>query len=275
MSFYLHLKNKGLAASTIKVFVVWQTSFEAWAKSYGKPPKVLETSDLLHYLESEKGNIQTQSMQLLLKRISYYYKYLGVANPLEEFKLTANKQVRHRVYLKSEELVKLEVLHRFNSRIELESKVLLSVLVYQGLATKELPTLTIKSVNLSTGSLDLVNRSIPLVVAQVALLQAYIANKEQNSLLFKYEKAEKKHYKYDHLKAQIRLNLKRSSLNIKFKNLGQLRASRIALWIKSEGILQAQYYAGHRHLSSTQAYEIEDLSQLRAGLVKAHPMFKK
>ena len=275
MSFTLHLKKKGLALSTIKVFVVWQLSFEAWAKRYGKCPEALNTGDLLEYLESEKGNLQVQSMQLLLKRISYYYSYLGVSNPLEDFKLSTKKQAKSRDYLKLEELIKLEELHRLNARIELESKVLLSILVYQGLATKELPSLRMRSVNLSTGSLDLVNRSIPLVVAQIALLQVYIADKEQNSPLFKYANGARKHYKYDHLKAQIRLNLQRSGLNIKFKNLGQLRASRIALWIKREGILQAQYYAGHRHLSSTQAYEIEDLSQLRSSLIKAHPMYKK
>ena len=57
-----------------------------------------------------------------------------------------------------------------------------------------------------------------------------------------------------------------------FKETKQLRASRLALWLRRYGLREVQHMAGHRYVSSTERYQATDLRRLQASLVKHHPL---
>ena len=51
----------------------------------------------------------------------------------------------------------------------------------------------------------------------------------------------------------------------------QIRQSVIALWLKTEDVRKVQYKAGHRYVSSTETYLINDLEDLQEDINKYHP----
>ena len=60
--------------------------------------------------------------------------------------------------------------------------------------------------------------------------------------------------------------------NEKIKDAQQIRSSVIINWLKQYNIRQAQYMAGHRHISSTEKYKQEDLQDLQTQLNLFHPL---
>ena len=55
-------------------------------------------------------------------------------------------------------------------------------------------------------------------------------------------------------------------------SLKQIRASVITNWLKHYNLRQVQIMAGHRYVSSTEAYQTNDLEDLRSGIEKYHPL---
>ena len=60
-------------------------------------------------------------------------------------------------------------------------------------------------------------------------------------------------------------------INQKINNASQLRASMIIHWIKVHGKRQAQYMAGHKYISSTEKFELQEIDSLTDTLLKHHP----
>jgi integrase/recombinase XerD len=52
----------------------------------------------------------------------------------------------------------------------------------------------------------------------------------------------------------------------------QIRASVITYWLKSHNLREVQYMAGHKYVSSTERYQINNLEELKKNLEKYHPL---
>ena len=55
-------------------------------------------------------------------------------------------------------------------------------------------------------------------------------------------------------------------------NAKQIRASVIVKWLKQYNLRQVQYLAGHRYISSTEAYRINEMEGLTEEVNKFHPL---
>ena len=60
--------------------------------------------------------------------------------------------------------------------------------------------------------------------------------------------------------------------NKQVKNIKQIRASVITCWLKNYNLREVQYFAGHRYVSSTESYLINDLEDLKEDINKYHPI---
>ena len=58
----------------------------------------------------------------------------------------------------------------------------------------------------------------------------------------------------------------------KFINFKQVRTSVITHWLKQYNLRQVQYMAGHRYVSSTERYKINDLDDLKEDISKYYPL---
>lgn len=61
-------------------------------------------------------------------------------------------------------------------------------------------------------------------------------------------------------------------INHKVTSAKQIRASVITHWLKIYNLRQVQYMAGHRFVSSTEGYLINDLDDLQEEITKYHPI---
>ena len=56
------------------------------------------------------------------------------------------------------------------------------------------------------------------------------------------------------------------------KNAQQIRQSVITHWLKTNNLREVQYMAGHRWVSSTERYQLNNLEGLKAQVDKYHPL---
>jgi integrase/recombinase XerD len=68
------------------------------------------------------------------------------------------------------------------------------------------------------------------------------------------------------------LLLKLRKQNKTVKNTKQLRASVIVKWLRQHNLRQVQYLAGHRYISSTEAYQQNEMEGLTEEVNKFHPL---
>jgi integrase/recombinase XerD len=61
-------------------------------------------------------------------------------------------------------------------------------------------------------------------------------------------------------------------LNPGIKNPKQIRSSVIVYWLRNYNLRQVQYMVGHKYVSSTERYLLNDLEGLKKGLEKFHPL---
>jgi site-specific recombinase XerD len=52
----------------------------------------------------------------------------------------------------------------------------------------------------------------------------------------------------------------------------QIRASVIVHWLKNHNLWQVQYMAGHKYVSGTERYHLNNLDELQSKLEKLHPL---
>ncbi|WP_052600288.1 site-specific integrase [Aureispira sp. CCB-QB1] len=295
MSFKNYLINLKLSSSTINRYLSFEKELLTYflsderselgavvpvaQKKRAKKLKALNYNDLLSYFNTKKSNnLKRSTLVHLLNRIQHYYDYLGVENPLKDFRLKGSEKPSSMVFLSPAQLKQIAVCYHQNKRLSLWSKVGISLLIYQGLSTHELPLLRVEHLNLEQGEIRipksvLNSRILPLEAAQILNLMQLIGDKKNNDLLLDYQSSSHGQNRHLHWKDQIKRELKKHTIRLPFTNLQQLRASRIAHWIKELGILHAQYLAGHQHLSSTQNYQSQDHEQLRASFEQIHPLF--
>ena len=280
MSLEKYLKNEGYSPSTIERHLAFEKELIFYFSIERKKIKDLTSKDLLSFIE-EKNNQQLKrnSLQNILSRIQKYYDYLGIENPIEGLQLKGKKAAEKALYLTEKQLDIIYQSYLKNPRLSLVSKVVLGLLIYQGLATFELPLLLTKNLDFKTASIQinpsrLSPRNLELKATQIYYLQALLEQRKGEKKLLDYKNSRHLQNRHTHWKSQVKRELRKQKTSIAFQNLGQLRASRISIWIQQKGILEAQYLAGHQSLSATQKYQIQDLQQLRSALQSLHPDFQ-
>ncbi len=195
--------------------------------------------------------------------------------------------------------VKQEVIHNILTSDELEdlyysyqtqignplarkrNKIMLGLLVYQGLTTSNLQKLQVENIQLYKGKLDVLGtkksngRLLEIKPWQLMELMEYLGevrpkileqtNKETEQLFLPLGTS----FKLQNSLAKITKELK--AINHKFIDVKQIRTSVIVNWLKQHNLRKVQYLAGHRYISSTERYQQDDLESLHKTINTFHP----
>jgi len=140
--------------------------------------------------------------------------------------------------------------------------------LFQGLHIGELDKLNRNDINLSNSTIYIPStarsnsRVLELNQKQIIPFYEYLSktDKHQNQKLFQ-NNIQKGFYL---LLAELK------AINPIIQNLQHIRASVLINWIKNDGKRKAQYKIGHRYVSSTQNYEIQDTSELSELMERTH-----
>jgi integrase/recombinase XerD len=264
MSFERYLIGQGYTAKTVKRYRSWEREFKRYFKN--QQLEQLTYNELLSYFrEKQEQGLTRSTLVHILARIKRYYAYLGVDNPLENFRLRGYQEIKQQRYLSGETL---EDLMSKSQALTTWQQVLVSLLVYQGLAVEELAQLRIQDINLQSSVINvpasnLAARQLDLQARQLLPLIGYTQGKAPLSKLFpKLGKKRVSSY-YPTIRKQLGHSFEPSTI----------RRSRIRLWIEEAGLLAAQYRAGHRSIVTTQDYQRAESEVLRSLFENLHPLF--
>jgi integrase/recombinase XerD len=300
--FGAYLEKQSYRANTIGQFKNYTAFFLNWQQGH-KLDKV-SYNDLLIYIDycREKGD-STRLIDRKLASIRKYYEYLqskgqALKNPAAGLFLKGKRTSVPNNLLDKKELQELYNHYQPYDLRTTRNKIILSLLINQGVTTGELHKLEPRHVKLRSGKIEIPGskhsnaRVLELEAIQVIELQEYlnlarpaILEAIRKTPIWSGRKAGKPDFKRLENQLIISVNgsisIKNSQhhlikalqkINPKIKSCGQIRQSVIAEWLKHEDVRNVQYKAGHRYVSTTERYQAGNLEDLQEALNIHHPL---
>jgi integrase/recombinase XerD len=301
-NFEHYLKEEGMKPSTIAQHCSHVIGFKVWMKEESLAITEVSYSELLDYADQlQKEGSSTGHVNRVLLSVRYYFSWLqkeirGMHNPAVGIRLKgAVRGIPHGLLEKAE----LEALYAGYVVKDLRTqrnKVILSLLVYQGLTVEDLQQLEADHIKLKEGKICVPagsssnSRVLKLEAAQIMELHEYI-HITRPAILTERNRG-KSGRKPDQLKPSdqigqlfisvngceqiknslLHLGYVLKNINPKYKNAGHIRQSVITEWLKEKDLRRVQYMAGHRYVSSTERYQTSNLEDLKDALKKHHPL---
>ena len=161
------------------------------------------------------------------------------------------------------------------------NKVILSLLIYQGLRVEEISALELQDLQLREGKITIharrrtAARIMKLESHQVYELMDYIheirrqfieVHGTTDRLFIQWKKGENFYGITQMMLTHLR------KINSRIKNFDQIRASVITAWLKQYDLRKVQYLAGHKYVSSTEEYKANNIDELQDDVTKYHPL---
>lgn len=297
-----YLQNLGYALDTIRTETNYTAFFLAWLEEVQTPQAETTYNDLLCFIEQCTALGDSRSLiNRKLSAIRKYYNYLlreGVVtkNPASGLFVKNKGERIPSNLLTGEELTELYENYPVVDLRTQRNKVMVGLLVYQGVTRQELERLEVIHVKLTTGKIEIPgskhssSRVLKLESTQILPLSQYITHTRNEILKGNgcYGLGRKPIAKGDQ-NEPIRLfismygveDIKNSFLHLiralrgqnpKLINAQQIRQSVITLWLRTKDLRTTQYMAGHRYVSSTERYQINHLEDLQDALDQFHPL---
>ena len=290
--FIKYLLQKGYSIKSGERYLKDIERYKKWLVKENITEEAVSYNDITHYIQSKKGKVKQITIQTILASLKQYYNYLQELGFVAE-NPTLNVQIKG---------IKRKVLHNILSKQELEkiyfdyknleseslskkrNEIIVSLLVYQGLTTNDLQSLTTKDVKLREGKIFIKGsrksneRTLKLESHQILDFMEYTLQVRQAILKKKRNKCQSDTLfvtQGSSLKLQNvmqKLMKKLHKQNKQVESVKQLRASVITGWLKNYNLREVQYFAGHRYVSSTESYLINDLEDLKEDINKYHPI---
>ena len=287
-SFEDYLKSKGFASKSIVNRLKIIGLYEHWVKLENLEIEQISYNDLLLFQKySQQQGRSQKTINQYVTVIRHYYDYL-----IEQGKVASNpalnvevKGIKRKVLYHILEPAELHQLYNQfvdDSLKGSRDKIMLGLLVYQGLQTSELAKLTTEHIKLREGkidvpgSLNINGRMMQLEAHQVMDMYDYVLQIRPKILEQSGQETEKLLVspsggtEVSNFMSRMIKKLKR--INPSVKNAQQIRASVITKWLKTKNLRETQYLAGHRYISSTESYQQNELEGLKEEINLYHPL---
>lgn len=284
MNFTAYLQQKKLSASTVKAYTRRSDYFLAWLQQEDNSLENFTYNDVLdfmRYCTDEKKS--KRNIHALLGTVRHYSNYLILQgkrndNPAAGIFIKGLSRKLPINLLSVEEMEELFKQYSIQLNVDSSKKIMLGLMVYQGLMGGELMRIESQHIKIKEGKIFIKGtkrsneRLLDLQALQITELQNYLnANKFKEGALFieviKKEVSERNinnriQYMFNQLK----------QLNPKVISAKQIRSSVITEWLRKNNLRQVQYMAGHKYVSSTERYQTNNLDDLQNELQQHHPM---
>ena len=288
MNFEKYLQKQQFTLNTIQSYTRTAQKLIEWFKSEGLTPEEVRYVDMLtfiRYATSQGHSKRHINGQLAVAR--HYFNYLIKAGKVKDnvaenlFVKGVSRRLPHDI-LTSEELESLYENYPEDALTGKRNKVMLGILIYQGVNSSEIAKLEVEHIDLKKGKLYIPggkrsnSRELPLAAHQILELQSYITQTRPLLLEFTEKKSEKlftsfgASEKLNNTLTGLIKNLQKYSPEV--KSIKQIRMSVITHWLDHFNLREVQYMAGHRYVSSTERYLLTSLDDLQNDLNQYHPL---
>ena len=266
--------------------------FKHWCKQNNTTAIEIDYKTCLKYIQhlTQKA-ITKKTINHRLRSIKIYFNYLidqeyRLDNPIETTTIKGEKRTLNYNLLEAEELEDLyysfethtyqEDYHQYTLK---RVKVIIGLIVYQGLNTTDLSHLKLEHLQLSKGKIYIPStkrsnaRELELKPWQIMEFIDYINEVRptiQNKIKNQREQLFNTNARFNSIVYHLFKKLKK--YNQKVENIKQIRASVITNWLGQYNLRKVQYLAGHRYISSTERYLQDDLENLHEIVNNFHPI---
>jgi integrase/recombinase XerD len=284
MTFEQYLQDKRYSAATINRYRLDEKIFTDWLhleQLTGEEATYNDVIAFMRHLQQKGKSKKTIHGQLNILR--HYFAYLTLEGKRQD-NPAAGVYVRGIVrklpgnLLPMDELEELYRRYQVQLNVDPAKKIMLGLLVYQGLQTEEITRLEAGHIHLREGKLFVKGTShsnerwLPLQAHQVVELQQYLAANRFKEGVF-LARPVRKDASVRNISNRMRhMTRQLQKLNPKIINVNQIRSSVITFWLKQYNLRQVQYMAGHKYVSSTERYQTVHSDDLQSELQKHHPM---
>lgn len=286
-SFTDYLKTRGHTPRTITSFNRVATIFLNWQKKQQISVEQIRYQDILLFMKHCQKQVSQRTVQLYLNVIRHFYDHQieqgkTEVNPVTGIKVQGVKRKALYHIFRPEELHAIYNSYQDESLKGKRNKIMLSLLVYQGVKTEELIKMEVQDVKLRDGKIEIPGgnkserRLLQLESHQVLEFYDYVNNTRKEILTQSGQKTDKLFVgmeggnSLDGCVFRLMFWLKKKNKLI--VNAKQLRASVIVKWLKMYNLRKVQYMAGHRYISSTESYQQSEMEGLTEEVNKFHPL---
>lgn len=299
---------KGYSKTSIQTIIRAVVYFMAWAEKENIND-ITQTShnDIIAYIQYY--NIKGTGKKTIAHYIMHVKKYfdwlmteeLVTDNPCSNIKIKGIKRkVLHEILpieeleqlynnysiviiVQKSETLKIPPPQQMQNLARRRNKIIVGLLIYQGVRAEEVAKLQLQDVKLREGKIFMAgarrsnDRTLPLESHQVFELLDYINDTRKQILQYRNFTTPTQELflnlgessRKNNLFAVLLTHLKQ--MNGKVKTLEQIRASVIVHWLKLYNLRKVQVMAGHRYISSTENYKANNLDDLKEDIKNYHP----
>lgn len=284
-SFESWLRNNNYSKSTTRQKSNYTGLFLTWLASENLPEEEVVYKDMLSFIDyCNLESLSKKQINTILLAIRNYYEFLK-ENDQQLINPAQNLRIRGEVRRQPISMVKYQKVEQIYNHYSAETnrdkrnKVILGLFIYQGITTEELHQLQVEDLKLKQGEIHIQgnrrrnSRLLKLQPCQILELHEYLIKirpklnlETTDQLILSMEG-----------KLQLKNSLHHLFRSVKKKNPGissakQIRTTVITHWLKDHNLREVQYMAGHKYVSSTERYQVNDLENLQNRLEKLHPL---
>jgi integrase/recombinase XerD len=284
MTFEQYLQEKHYSPHTRRHYQLYADVFTNWLAREQLAGEQATYNDVIAFMRylGEQGKSKKR-VHSQLNVLRHYFTWL-ITEGIREDNPAAGLYVRGIIRKLPGNLLAVDELEELYRRYQLQlnvdpaKKIMLGLLVYQGLQTEEIARLESAHIHLKEGKIFIRGTSysnerwLPLQAHQVGELQEYLqANRFKEGLFLarpvrRDASGNNIQNRMQHMIRQLR------KLNPRVINVNQIRSSVITAWLQRYHLRQVQYMAGHKYVSSTERYRLLNNDDWPSELQKHHPM---
>ena len=254
---------------------------------YGTTKETIDYKTFLKYVEElKKTGIKIRTVKTYIGNLKIYFNYLQeenyrADNPITNINIKGTVKTVINNLLTADELEDLYYSYetKEDDLARKRNKIIIGLLVYQGLQSKELQYLKEEHVELYKGKINIPSskktngRTLELKPWQLMELMEYVQQIRPQIT----PKGEESLFTSSYGNSNLSNVLKKISeelklINYNYQNAIQIRNSVIVNWLKQYNLRKTQVLAGHRYISSTERYRQDNLESLHEMINNFHPI---
>lgn len=275
-----YLIGQGYQKATIDGYILNAKDFIKWLKREQIKLGNLSYAEALKWVGVKQGQgLNARTINRKILSINHLFASQELKSPMEELRLRGVRHEVKREEILYEDLVDLYSVYQAGGLIGKRNKVMLGVLIYQGVKRSELEKLKESDVDMERGLIRIPStgntnsRILSLQAHQILDLNKYLyevrpeLNIENSEALFISQGSGKK------LANALSFLMRRirKEYEIKLTATG-IRQCVISKWLEEKNLREVQYMAGHRNVSSTFKYGVKSLEELSEEIERVHPL---
>jgi len=292
------LKKKGYVDSTIRQNRNYAGIYLSWLNKEKIEQEKVDYKNIIRFIQYLKHKEHNSIfINRVLLSIRHYYEYRELKiNPAYGINLRGARFKISDGFIQINELIKLYKNYQIDSDKNIRNRVILGILIFQGLTADELGKLELKHIDLREAKFyipggkktnsrildinaiqlidlyDYINITRPRMLLEIEKLlsgrRPFLIHREiiERQLFFSKNGSEKLKSTLHHLFRKV------IKTNPQINSTRKIRNSVITNWLKNIGIRQVQYMAGHKYVRSTLQYIDLDMTELTKEVKVYHPL---